>query len=119
MLAALKASAEIHFAAGAEKVFVPSVEKLEIRNVDEIDTVLAKLENKPQRLRLVSYHPQGTLRMGADPASSVVAPHGETHDVKGLYVTDASLLPTSIIVNPQVTVYALASYISSEILKRT
>ena len=61
---------------------------------------------------------QGTLRMGADPASSVVAPHGETHDVKGLYVTDASLLPTSIIVNPQVTVYALASYISGEILAR-
>ena len=118
MLAALKASAEIHFAAGAEKVFVPSVEKLEINSVDEIDSVLAKLENKPQRLRLVSYHPQGTLRMGADPASSVVAPHGETHDVKGLYVTDASLLPTSIIVNPQVTVYALASYISSEILAR-
>ncbi len=119
MLAALKASAEIHFAAGAEKVFVPSIEKLEIHSVDEIDAVLARLENKPQRLRLVSYHPQGTLRMGADPASSVVAPHGETHDVKGLYVTDASLLPTSIIVNPQVTVYALASYISSEILKRT
>lgn len=118
MLAALKASAEIHFAAGAEKVFVPSVEKLEIHSVDEIDRVLAKLENKPQRLRLVSYHPQGTLRMGADPANSVVSPHGETHDVKGLYVTDASLLPTSIIVNPQVTVYALASYISSEILAR-
>jgi choline dehydrogenase-like flavoprotein len=118
MLAALKASARIHFAAGATEVYVPSVEKLVIRNEDEIDAVLARLENKPQRLRLVSYHPQGTLRMGADPARSVVAPHGETHDVKGLYVTDASLLPTSIIVNPQVTVFALASYISSEILAR-
>ncbi|MEE4251178.1 MAG: GMC family oxidoreductase [Alcanivoracaceae bacterium] len=118
MLAALKASAQIHFAAGATEVYVPSVEKLIIRNEDEIDAVLARLENKPQRLRLVSYHPQGSLRMGADPARSVVAPHGEVHDVKGLYVTDASLLPTSIIVNPQVTVYALASYISQEILTR-
>jgi choline dehydrogenase-like flavoprotein len=56
--------------------------------------------------------------MGSDKASSVVAPHGETHDVKGLYVTDASLFPTSIIVNPQVTVYAMASYISAQILKK-
>ncbi|HCR80486.1 MAG TPA: hypothetical protein DIW42_13155, partial [Alcanivorax sp.] len=37
---------------------------------------------------------------------------GETHDVKGLNVADASLLPTSIIVNPQVTVYALATRIA-------
>lgn len=118
MMAALKASAQIHFAAGATEVYVPSVEKLIIRNEAEIDSVLAKLENKPQRLRLVSYHPQGTLRMGTDPDNSVVAPHGETHDVKGLYVADASLLPTSIIVNPQVTVYALASYISNEIFAR-
>ena len=118
MLAALKASAQIHFTAGATEVYVPSVEQLIIRSEDEIDAVLARLENKPQRLRLVSYHPQGSLRMGADPSRSVVAPHGETHDVKGLYVTDASLLPTSIIVNPQVTVYALASYISQQILSR-
>jgi choline dehydrogenase-like flavoprotein len=118
MLASLKASARIHFAAGAEEVYVPSVEKLVIRHEGEIDAVLARLENKPQRLRLVSYHPQGTCRMGADPTSSVVAPHGESHDVKGLYVVDASLLPTSIIVNPQVTVYALASYISHQLLQR-
>lgn len=118
MLAALKASAQIHFAAGAEEVYVPSVEKLVIRSEAEIDTVLARLQNQPQRLRLVSYHPQGSCRMGADPAKSVAAPHGESHDVKGLYLADASLLPTSIIVNPQVTVYALASYISSEILAR-
>ncbi|PKM21976.1 MAG: GMC family oxidoreductase, partial [Gammaproteobacteria bacterium HGW-Gammaproteobacteria-14] len=118
MLASIKASAQIHFAAGAEEVYVPSVEKLIIRHPDEIDEVLARLENQPQRLRLVSYHPQGSCRMGADPATTVVAPHGESHDVKGLYVVDASLLPTSIIVNPQVTVYAMATYIADQIIAR-
>ena len=55
--------------------------------------------------------------MGADASKSVVNPYGETHDVKGLFITDASLFPTSIIVNPQVTVYTLSSYISDQIVK--
>ena len=47
-----------------------------------------------------------------------VNPYGETHDVKNLYIADASLLPTSIGYNPSETVYALASYISDHIVKR-
>ena len=65
---------------------------------------------------MVSYHPQGTMRMGADATQSVIAPNGECHDVAGLYVADASLFPTSIIVNPQETVYALSHYIADGIL---
>jgi len=45
----------------------------------------------------------------------VVNPKGETHDVRSLYIADASLLPTSIGYNPSETVYALASYISDQI----
>ena len=118
MIQAIRASAKIHFAAGAEKVFMPTTEQLVMTSEADIEPVLEQIEYGPQNLRLVSYHPQGSARMGADPASSVVGPHGETHDVKGLYVTDASLLPTSIIVNPQVTVYALANYIADQILAR-
>lgn len=118
MKKALVAAARLHLAAGAEEVFVPASEHLVIRSEADIEPVLARLDNAPQVLRMVSYHPQGTCRMGADPARSVVAEHGETHDVKGLYVADASLLPTSIIVNPQVTVYALASRIADQILAR-
>jgi choline dehydrogenase-like flavoprotein len=55
--------------------------------------------------------------MGADPKTTVVSPTGETHDVKNLYVADASLLPTSIGYNPSETVYALAHYINDQILK--
>lgn len=38
----------------------------------------------------------GAHRAGRDPRTTVVNPWGETHDVKHLYVADASLLPTSI-----------------------
>ena len=108
----LKAAARLHLASGATEVYVPASDKRVIRNEGDIDREVSGLENLPQHLRMVSYHPQGTCRMGADPEQSVVKANGETHDVKGLYVADASLLPTSIIVNPQITVYALATRIA-------
>lgn len=118
MKLAIKSAAKIHLAAGANRVYVPSMQHAVIEKPEQIDSVVDALRNDVMSLRMVSYHPQGTCRMGSDKASSVVAPHGETHDVKGLYITDASLFPTSIIVNPQVTVYAMASYISAQILKK-
>ncbi len=83
-----------------------------MRSEGDLELAVEGLENVLQNLRMVSYHPQGSCRMGADPDTSVVNADGESHDVKGLYVADASLLPTSIIVNPQVTVYALATRIA-------
>lgn len=117
MKAAFKAAAKIYFAAGAERVFLPTGDKRVIESEEQIDTVVDGIENHPFALRMVSYHPQGTMRMGSDPAKSVVNPYGETHDVKGLFVCDASLFPTSIIVNPQESVYALSNYIADRILE--
>ena len=56
-----------------------------------------------------AYHPMGTCRMGADPRTSVVDSFGQAHDVPGLWVLDASIVPSSTVVNPQITVMALAS----------
>ncbi len=46
--------------------------------------------------------------MGEEPASSVVNSHCQTHDVKGLFVIDGSVMPTSLGVNPQITILAVA-----------
>ena len=48
----------------------------------------------------------------------MVGTSGETHDVKGLFVADASLFPTSTMVNPQITVYTLSSYVAAQINER-
>lgn len=117
MKAAFKAAARIYFAAGAQRVFLPTGDKRVIESVDEIDSMVDGIENNPFAIRMVSYHPLGTMRMGSDPSNSVVNPYGETHDVKGLFVCDASLFPTSIIVNPQESVYALSNYIADQILE--
>jgi len=115
MKAGLKTNARVLFAAGAKRVHVPTSQRLVIESAGEIDRVIDGLRNEPSRYRYTSFHPQGTCRMGADPARSVVNPKGETHDVRSLYIIDASLLPTSIGYNPSETVYALASYISDQI----
>lgn len=112
----LTATAEILFASGASKVLLPTSQPLSIDDPAQVDTVIGALRNEPARYQYTSFHPQGTCRMGADPARTVVAPHGETHDVKRLYIVDASLLPTSIGYNPSETVYALASYIADGII---
>ena len=46
--------------------------------------------------------------MGSDTYHSVVKSSGETWEVEDLYICDASVLPTSLGVNPQLTIMALA-----------
>ncbi|QRZ16079.1 GMC family oxidoreductase (plasmid) [Paracoccus methylovorus] len=53
-------------------------------------------------------HQCGTARLGTDPRDSVVDLDGRSHDVPNLWVTDASVLPTSAAVNPALTIAALA-----------
>ena len=65
-------------------------------------------------------HQCGTCRMGTDPASSVVDPHGRAHDVTNLFVADASVFPSSGATNPTLTVAANAlrvgAYLADEVL---
>jgi choline dehydrogenase-like flavoprotein len=115
MKVGLKTNAEILFAAGAKRVYVPTTLSKTIESADQVGAVIDELRNDKSRYPYVSFHPQGTCRMGADASSTVVNPMGETHDVKNLYIVDASLLPTSIGYNPWETIYALSNYISDRI----
>ncbi|MGH2860644.1 MAG: GMC family oxidoreductase N-terminal domain-containing protein [Solirubrobacteraceae bacterium] len=58
---------------------------------------------------VLSTHVQGSCRMGSDPERSVVGAHGESHDVRRLFVGDGSVLPRTLSVNPSLTIMALAS----------
>jgi choline dehydrogenase-like flavoprotein len=60
------------------------------------------------RSRRYLWHPVGTARMGADPRTSVTDPYGIVHGVDGLYVADASTLPSAGAVNTGLTIAALA-----------
>lgn len=64
---------------------------------------------------LISTHVQGSCRMGDDPERSVVDRNCESHEVKGLFVGDASLIPQTLSVNPSLTVMALATRLAERL----
>jgi choline dehydrogenase-like flavoprotein len=103
-------AAEIHFAAGATEVY-PNVGACTVVPRGK----LADFESmtlKPSDLRLEAFHPMSTARMGSDPATSVTDPNGAVRGTEGLYVADASLLPSSVGVNPMMTIIACASRVA-------
>jgi choline dehydrogenase-like flavoprotein len=56
--------------------------------------------------------------MGRDPASSVIGPDHEMHDTRSLFIVDGAAVPTSLGVNPQVTIMALATRAAEKIAAR-
>lgn len=64
---------------------------------------------------VISTHVQGSCRMGDDPARSAVDRNCESHEVKGLFVGDASLVPRTLSVNPSLTVMALATRLAEHL----
>ena len=65
-----------------------------------------------------SFHQMGTCRMGTDPATSAIGPDNESHEVKGLFVVDASAFPTASGVNPMLTIYGIANRAAGKIAAR-
>jgi choline dehydrogenase-like flavoprotein len=109
-------AARIHFAAGADEVY-PQIAGLGILRPGEEERV-DSARGRPADLRLEAFHPMGTARMGAEPSASVVAPSGESYDVPGLFVADASVLPTSLGANPMITIMAVARRIARGVAER-
>lgn len=70
------------------------------------------------RMAFITFHQMASCTMGKERGTSVVGETGESHDVKGLYVADASAFVTSSGVNPMITIMALADHISRGINER-
>ena len=100
--------AQIYFAAGAHTVHAP-IAGFEVLRSEADLARLRRATLRPWDLDLSAYHPLGTARMGADPATSVIRPDHQVHDTPRLYVVDGSAVPTPLGVNPQVTIMAMAT----------
>ena len=60
-------------------------------------------------------HQNGTMRFGADPATSVLDTNCRAHDIENLYVVDSSFFVSSSAVNPTLTIIANALRIGEHI----
>lgn len=99
--------AEAFFAAGAKTVMTTHHPPLVLRAPDDLPKIF-RAASRANDLALFSAHPQGTCRMAADPTRGVVDGFSRSHDFKNLFVCDASVFPTSIGVNPMITIMGLA-----------
>jgi choline dehydrogenase-like flavoprotein len=109
-------AAEIHFAAGASEVYpnVGGVSVLRRGDLAEFEATAFK----PSRLRLEAFHPMGTARI-AEPGEGVCDSRGAVHGISDLYVADASLFPTSVGVNPMMTIIAFAKQVAAGVAEVT
>ncbi len=118
---ALLETARLLFAAGAQAVYLPTYTGQELKTLAEVEAALAKLlyvDNGVTAFRYFSQHAQGGCIMGLNPEQAVVGPYGECHGVKQLFISDASILPPGLNVNPEMTVAVLASYFADRIRAR-
>jgi choline dehydrogenase-like flavoprotein len=66
----------------------------------------------------LSAHPLASCRIGDDPATSALTSDHELRGSPGLFVTDGSAVPTSLTVNPSLTIAALAERASVAVARR-
>ncbi len=107
---AVAALGEVMFAAGAVEV-APGVAGFD-RHVDDAESMRRFATDGPDDARaysLVISHVFATCRMGSDPDMSVVRPDFRHHVLDHLYVADASVFPTNLGVNPQISIMTMAS----------
>jgi choline dehydrogenase-like flavoprotein len=103
------------FRLGASRVVTPHMAKPILKGPDEIPEIISAIKNDPKGMLLGSAHPQGANRMGNDPEACVVDSNCRVYGFRNLFVCDASVFPTAIGVNPQLTVMALATIVSERI----
>jgi len=101
---------ETFLAAGAREVFPPVLGQ---RGMDADAFRRFDFSAVPaMKLECSSQHPLGTCRMGSRPERSVVDADARVWDVEQLFVADGSILPTSLGVNPMLSIMAMATRVA-------
>jgi choline dehydrogenase-like flavoprotein len=102
---AIRTAARCYLAAGAELVTLPFPDAEPVRTEADLRR-MDRLRILPASSPLISAHPQGTCRMGPDPATSVVGLDGRVHGTDNLYVSDGSVFPTTASSHTQLPIMA-------------
>jgi GMC oxidoreductase len=105
---------ELYWAAGATEIY-PPVEGIGVLRNGDVDTV-RNHDLQPRDVTLAAFHPLGTARADARPAHGVVDGNLALYGCEGVYVSDASAIPSSLGVNPQITIMALATRLAFHLL---
>jgi choline dehydrogenase-like flavoprotein len=114
----LKELCRLLFVSGAKKVY-PSISSEEyiLNSFEEFDQ---KIKYLPRNLtQLMTIHLFGSCPMGENQKICATNSYGKVFNTNGLYVNDASLLCTSLGVNPQGTLMAISRRNAQHFIKET
>ncbi|WP_079011185.1 GMC oxidoreductase, partial [Mycobacterium tuberculosis] len=109
---ALQAIGRLLFAAGAVEVLTGIPGAPPMRSLPELQDVLRRAN--PRSLHLAAFHPTGTAAAGADEQLCPVDATGRLRGVEGVWVADASILPSCPEVNPQLSIMAMALAVADQ-----
>ena len=91
----------------ATRVMIPTLQYEELKTQADLNR-LDRFKKNRAGLSLNSAHPQGGNAISEYADRGVVDSSFRVHGLQNLYICDASVFPSSITVNPQFTVMALA-----------
>jgi choline dehydrogenase-like flavoprotein len=114
MVAGLKVAGRIFLEAGAKRVMPATFKWHAFDSPAQLDGLDHHVREAGDLL-LTSAHPQGGNAVG-EADRGVVDPGFRVHGFDNLFLCDASVFPTSVHVNPQLTVMGMAYYAAERIL---
>jgi choline dehydrogenase-like flavoprotein len=105
----------IFLASGAARVMPATFAWHEMRTPDEL-RALRSIVRENADILLTTAHPQSGNPVGDVREGGVVDGEFRVHGFRNLWLCDASVFPSSVTVNPQLTVMAMAQYAAERIL---
>jgi hypothetical protein len=118
----LRKICRIYLAAGFEEIFIPTTGRTIQRagtypeTAGRIDDVVDTIAAEPSDLTISGAHLLCTARRSATPGNGVCDPHGETYELPGLYVAGSAALPTSVGVDPSITMITISTLLARQLL---
>jgi choline dehydrogenase-like flavoprotein len=111
---ALEAIGRLLFAAGAVEVLTGLAGAGAVTSPEALRELVNRSD--PRGMHLAAFHPTGTAAAGADEQVCPVDETGRLRGVDGVWVADASILPSCPEVNPQLSIMALALAVADEVV---
>ena len=101
----------MHEAAGAQQIFLGGQPFAPWNRGEDLEAFIEKVNQipiGPGGTPVFSAHQMCSAKLGSDPRASVAKPNGELHDTTGVWIADASGMPSCSGVNPMISTMALA-----------
>ena len=108
----VKKQAQLHIACKAREILVAGARGLRVHGSHDLESI-DTLEVRAGGLLMGSPHPSGGCAMGRDSHDSVVDSSHRVHGLQNLFVSDSSVFPTSVSLDPSFTIMGF-SYLAAE-----